>query len=219
MFGRHCKEVIKAVINAGAVRIGTNYVIPLSYSQSTWGNVQRWLQLPDVKIWVHFGHGNYTYVWGFNQVVQFNGTTVSAFNSLWYPHSMEELGFMEEPKLNFVYFHTCYGAATPQFAEALGILPIETNPGERAFIGWCDTVGLRNTISILFRAYNAYTIALWEGLGAWGENLHDAKERAEDAARNEGQIGLSTELRDYGVSDVGFGDQYIYFRYPDITHP
>ncbi|MDD5327753.1 MAG: right-handed parallel beta-helix repeat-containing protein [Phycisphaerae bacterium] len=212
----YCKEVINAVVTKGGGRIGTNYVIPLSWRKSTWDNVKRWLQLQDVKIWVHFGHGCYGYESKWNQIIEFNGEKVSAFNSWWYPHSIEELGFMENPKLNFVYFHTCEGGATSQFAEALGILPINGFPGDKAFISWTDEVPFRDSITVLLQSYNPYTKALWEGLGAWGENLHDAKERASDATPAVGQE-ISTKLRDYGVSDVGFGDQYIWFRYPDIT--
>jgi hypothetical protein len=135
-----CAQVIKAVIDAGKKRsgIGKEYIVPLTYSNSTWDTVKQCLLLPHVKIWVHFGHGYYGWRSVWNQIVEFNGESVSAQESWWYKHSMTELGFQETHKLNFVFFHTCYGAKKIQFAEALGILPIDDpiGIGTRAFISW-----------------------------------------------------------------------------------
>jgi hypothetical protein len=205
-----CADVIKAVKDAGIIKLGgTNCVIALGYADSTWANVKRNLQLPNVKIWVHFGHGGFPIV---NQSIEFNGDKVSALNSWWYRHSIEELGFRESHKLNFVFFHSCYGAHTTQFAEALGIhpIPLDEQPGKRAFISWYD-IALAKDYDI-FKSYNKYLIELWEEL-KWGLTLYAAKEAAADWAIPRGQE-ISDNLMLYGVST----DQEVWFRYPRINN-
>lgn len=132
---------------------------------------------------------------------------------------MTELGFKESRKLNFVFFHTCEGAATDKFAEALGIMP-EDVIDFRIFIGWKDKVFVRNTASILFLSRNVYTKALWEFLAS-RNNLFDSKKEAEDACRDENYPNpqyISLLLGDYGILEEDIpSDQLVYFNYPDIS--
>jgi len=213
---KKCAKVIKAVINAGNIKIGKDCVIPLRFGDSSWDNVKRWLQLPDVKIWVHFAHGYYGLKSLGNQTVEFNGGSVSALDSWRYSHSIEELGFKKDGpnkgKLNFVFFHSCYGAHTTQFAEALGIhpIPLDEQPGKRAFISWYD-IALSKDYA-LFKSYNTYLIKLWEDLQD-GMTLYAAKEEAADWAIPRGQE-ISDNLMLYGVST----DQEVWFRYPRINN-
>jgi hypothetical protein len=124
---------------------------------------------------------------------------------------MTELGFQGNPKLNFVFFHSCYSAATDQFARALGILPME-GIGERAFIGWQNRVVIRETPSILFRSFNPYTKALWEFLGS-GLSLRNAKVQAGQTVTKVGLVDVSLQLVLYGV----LTDESVWFKYPDIN--
>ncbi|MFA5553891.1 MAG: hypothetical protein WCZ89_09325 [Phycisphaerae bacterium] len=213
-----CASVIRAVLDAANTKIGKDYVIPLSYANSTWDNVAQCLLLPDVKIWVHFGHGNIGLTTLGRQMTMFNGSSVYSSPLPWPYHkrrAMTELGFQDNPKLNFVFFHTCYGSRTTQFAEALGILPIDATPGTRAFMSWRDAALYRDA----YEKYNTYMVELWFGRDkglVTDATLHEAKE---EAARNSGGGGwrISNNLIDYGVLDTRNGDQYIHLRYPWIN--
>jgi hypothetical protein len=209
----YCSKVIEAIKNAGYVRLGgTNYVIPLPFRESSWDNVRRHLQLRDVKIWAHIGHGT-------SNSIAFNDGEISASR-------LEELGFKQNPKLNFVYFHTCDSASSDQFAEALGILPIEyyDGLGIRAFIGWNGDVYIRDTITILLREYNTYTKLLWEFLGS-GNSLHTSIQETERECRENESIPqpqeITENLRLYGISDDPHhdGSERTYLSYPNIYSP
>jgi hypothetical protein len=177
-----------------------------------------------VKIWVHFSHGTPDHIWFTGENIK-NDEKVYAFRSQVnrkYPHSLEELGFKENPKLNFVFFHTCYGATEEDFAKALGILPIE-GVGDKAFIGWTDAVIIRQGPSPYFPSFNPYTEQLWWLLGS-GNNLDKAKELAWEAIRDQTELrDVSPFLRDYGVVEragsVEPGDQFIIFNYPNSVIP
>jgi hypothetical protein len=210
----YCREVVEEVINAGNIKIGKDYVVPLRFGASSWDNVKRHLQLPDVKIWVHLSHGSPI-------AIEFNDGVVYAFRGwhFWRDRALTDLGFREDPKLNFVFFHGCQTAAATQFAEALGILPIDyyEGIGQRAFIGWADDVVYRDAVSIRFRSYNTLTKEIWSFLKP-DNTLRQAKAAAEIEVRKDPDLetDLSANLWDYGVSDAGSGDQYIFFNYPDI---
>jgi hypothetical protein len=220
----HCKDVIDAALTAGMAKIATkgkyDEVIYLGHGKSTWDRVKYCLQLPYVKIWVHFSHGTPDHIWFTGENIE-KDEKVYAFKD-WGPHSLEELGFKENPKLNFVYFHTCEGAATDDFAEALGILPVE-GVGDKAFIGWTIGVFTKQGASIYFQSFNPYTEYLWYALGS-GNTLRDAKASAWNAIKGGEQIyNLSPYLKDYGVVEeagtIKPGDQFIIFNYPNSVLP
>jgi hypothetical protein len=207
----NCAEVIKAVVYAGKTKGDIRNIVYLGYANSTWDNVKHCLWLPQVKIWVHFGHGYYGYRSWWRQIIQFNGATVYSKQPPWPFNNkrvMTELGFQETHKLNFVFFHSCYGAYTTQSAEALGILPIDDpiGIGTRAFISW-HGIALQQD---WYAWYNSYLKILWEQLRG-GYPLREAKEEAEKWVQRGFEI--SDNLWYYGVID----DQYIRFRYPNIN--
>jgi hypothetical protein len=210
---RDCNAVISEIVERSRTKFGidTKSVMLLTYRQSGWGHVKYRLQsLPNVKIWFHFGHGGYPIL---NQSIEFRGgLSVSAFRSWWHDHSMTELDFQESHKLNFVFFHSCYGARTTQFPEALGIhpIPLEEMPGERAFISWKDKAFKGDWI----KQYNSYLIILFQQMIACGANLRDAKAETEDPIHGIKDVDeISLNLTLYGVAS----DQFVYFSYPDIN--
>jgi hypothetical protein len=86
------------------------------------------------------------------------------------------------------------------------------NPGKtRIYQSWYDDALSKNS----YARYNDYMIELWDRL-TYGDTLHDAKIAAEEISGGQGW-DISDNLIDYGVSEVGHGDQYIRFQYPNIN--
>ena len=157
--------IIPAVIKAAVSQNLNPQYLP--YEDCTWENLSRLLKdYPNVTYWYHIAHGSYRpfnyfpeqRTWVeikessssskdrlFSKLAKDYGTSVPP-DYQWlglyedYP-SIAELGFEENPKLEYIRMFTCYSAKYPDFAVAAGIIsgdPYYDPLGERIYIGWKD---------------------------------------------------------------------------------
>jgi hypothetical protein len=215
-------QCITAVMTA-AVRKGMNpiYIGP---GDCSFENVEYCLNLNYVKKWYHASHGNHKLPGRPpRQCINFNDGKVFSYlrkdfnpvppdyEPLWWfdenNHSIRELGFYNNRKLNWVQFNCCYSGYTTEFPYALGILPIDDplGIGTRIFIGWKGPALMYDILG----NYNQYEQRLWKKLSE-GENLWDAFDYATMVP---GGLQIMQNFIYYGVIDM----HYVFFRHPDIN--
>jgi len=153
--------------------------ILLRYKDCTWDNLSYCLHLNNVKIWYHCSHGNYDLLGQPpRQCIETADGKVFSYlrkdlnpvppnyqNLSWFyedNHSIAELGFWttnNTNKLIWVQFNACYSAGTTEFAQWLGILPID-DPlyiGRQVFIGWKNSA----FVSDILQKYNTFEEYYW----------------------------------------------------------
>ncbi len=201
-----CEKPIQKILDAARFRFGDKSVLYLNYGNSSFNAVSTALSDANCHIWIHAAHGKEPLE---NQAIEFADGYASAFESLRYRHCTNELPACN---LNFVFFHSCFGAHTTQFAESLcEIHPVPDGDitGHRAFISWFGKAYRADS----FESYNLYMIELFNQLQS-GATLYDAKEVAQTALGVRGGFEISANLHVQGMVD-GEG-QYVHFFYPDI---
>jgi hypothetical protein len=213
------KGVLKAAVHR---RI---WPILLKYDDCTWDNLNYCLHLPRVTMWYHMSHGNYENgVWYPNrQNIETKDGPVFSYLKKDYAtpptgyedmgkyekcHSLVELGFQSNRKLNWVQFNACRSARSDEFAYALGILPPAPNDpiGSQVFIGWSGNAKIYDAPG----DYNTFEKNLWEHLTV-GNSLQQSVDWSIPGGQDGDEIMLTFTYR--GVAS----DQYIFFNWPKIS--
>ncbi len=215
-------KVVREAVRKSSIR----KVVFLGPGTCNWKNLSHCLNIDRVKMWYHLSHGSAD-LW-FNpprECIMVGGDRVFSYlrkdfetvppdyeNMRWYyenNHSIAELGFWSNPKFIWVQFNSCESAATTEFPDVLGILPMIDPPiGDAVFIGWQEKVPVHDTGSA---EYNKWEWNLWDWLGR-GFTLDRAFEEAKYGVRNFQEI--EDNFMYVGVID----DQYVWFKYPDINN-
>jgi hypothetical protein len=199
-------------------------IVLLTSELCTWANVSYCIGLPNVKLWYHYGHGDYYVkhdgIVGYRQWIQIGKDKLFSYlckdvspgtpyqdlgleNEAMY--SIRSLGADAVQKLVWVQFDSCCSARTYEFPDWLGIQRVSQYEwSDRAFIGW------RFPIDNGYD-YSMFEIQYWESLEG-GNTLNEAY----TAGVSGDGASAGPNFRVYGVG----GDcwQMVHFDHPSIIH-
>jgi hypothetical protein len=158
----------------------------------TFENLYQCLNLPNIRIWQHSGHGDNevswmerkTYITRNREVIWFKDYDQGLFSHLRRDeptaeplgpyeserqHSVSQLGAFALNKLIWVQFDTCRSGSSDEFAQAFGILDNTPLTPERVFIGWNSKPSYE-----IGSSQDKWETAYWLGLSGGSYNLKEA---------------------------------------------